>query len=137
MTVDSTVDREQDSSNGSVTMTELPDGRLIRVVGDLGPDTVPGLRTALAAARAAHTWIIVDLSMAAAVDRVALNTLVAGSYATRRGGRELLLVVPPDLRRTVVHAARLGSAFTTFPTVPRALSAATAGAGSRGGPARR
>ena len=78
-----------------------------------------------------------SILIAEGTDKVKVNTPIAGSYATRRGGRELLLVVPPDLRRTVVHAARLGSAFTTFPTVPRALSAATAGAGSRGGPARR
>ncbi|MCO8276263.1 STAS domain-containing protein [Actinoplanes sp. TRM 88003] len=102
---------------------------VVRVIGDLGPDTITDLRTVLAEAAGAHSWVIVDLSRTSAVHRVALNMLLAGRSAARRRGGDLLLVASPDLVRRVLHTRRMDSAFTTYPTVPRAMSRALAATG--------
>lgn len=129
---------------GSITLGRMANASLVRIVGDLGLDSVLELQKVLGAALGRHAWIIVDLSLTAIVDRVALNTLVTGSYAARGRGGGLLLVAPSDLVHIALDGARMRSAFTTFPTLPQALSevsakvfAAAGAVRKRGGPRRR
>ncbi|MEU4214205.1 STAS domain-containing protein [Actinoplanes sp. NPDC026623] len=71
-----------------------------------------------------HPRVIVDLARAGTVDSVGLSTLLAALRTACREGGDLLLAAPSGLMLDVLHASRLDTAFTTFGTVPQAMTAA-------------
>jgi anti-anti-sigma factor len=125
MTVVATTQDEQRGETAAVgvVVCGIAGTTMIRVVGDLGVDAVPALRTALQTSSRRHCWIIMDLDRVTSVDRVALNTLVSGGFSARRRGGALLLVARHAVVGSALETARMGHAFRTFPTVPRAMSA--------------
>ncbi|WP_212990818.1 STAS domain-containing protein [Actinoplanes auranticolor] len=135
MTVVATNHDKQQGATGAadVTVCGMAGATLIRVVGNLGVDVVPALRTALETSFRRHSWVIMDLDLVTAVDRIALNTLVTGGFAARRRGGALLLVAKHAVVGSALETARMGHALRRFPTVPQAMSAVPPEESSRTG----
>ncbi|GIE28556.1 hypothetical protein Ait01nite_016010 [Actinoplanes italicus] len=117
-------DRAVDST--WITVHAMAGASVVRVIGDLDLAVATRLRTALDAALATSPWLIVDLRQAEAVDSVGLGVLIAAHQAARRQGGDLLLAAAPPFFLSVLRAARLGSVFMTFDTVPQAITFALA-----------
>lgn len=105
---------------------------VVRVVGDVDLAVAARLRATFESALAMRPWIIVDLRQAAAVDSVGLGVLIAARQGARRRGGDLVLAAAPVFVLSVLHAARLGTAFPTFDTVPQAITFALRSAAERG-----
>lgn len=118
--------KTQDEAPVRVGLTLTTTAVVVRLAGDVDLDVVDDLRTALDDAVALRPYVIVDLTAAAAVDSLGLNTLVRGRNAARRNGGELLLVGPSRFVQTVLRTMRLHTAFRVFETVPQALTATQA-----------
>lgn len=97
---------------------------VVRIVGDVDLATATQLRATLETALSAYPQVIVDLSHACVVDSVGLSVLVTARRTARLRGGDLLLAALSPRLRSVLHAARLSSAFITFDTVPQAMTAA-------------
>jgi anti-anti-sigma factor len=95
---------------------------VVRIVGDVDLAVAARLREVLDSVLAAHAWVIVDLRRAEAVDSIGLGVLLAARQAARRRDGDLVLAAVPPFVRSVLSAARLASAFTTFDTVPQAIT---------------
>jgi anti-anti-sigma factor len=132
------VTEEADDTTGTdgteITWHAMPGASVVRVAGDIDLSTATRLRTALTTALGQSSWIIVDLRRVEAVDSVGLGVLIAAREAARRSGGDLLLAAASPFFGAVLRAARLETVFTTFDTVPRAITYALAPQG--GGPGR-
>jgi anti-anti-sigma factor len=115
-----------------IVLRGLAGASVVRVVGDVDLAVAGRLRATFESALAAHPWIIVDLRGADAVDSVGLGVLVAARQAARRRSGDLVLAAVPAFVTSVLRAARLGSAFTTFDSVPQAITYALRPAADRG-----
>lgn len=109
-----------------VVVHSLAGASVVRIVGDVDLAAAGSLRTALGQALVEHPWIIVDLRRVAAVDSIGLGVLVAAREAARRQSGDLVLAAAPPFVLSVLHAARLGTVFSTFDTVPQAITFALA-----------
>lgn len=121
------LDGDQRTVDGTtITVHAMAGATVLRLVGDLDLAVATRLRTTLDAALSGGPWIIVDLRQVEAVDSVGLGVLIAARQAARRSGGDLLLAAAPPLFVSVLQAARLGSVFVTFDTVPQAITFALA-----------
>ncbi|GAA2703442.1 STAS domain-containing protein [Actinoplanes palleronii] len=118
---------EHETDDFQVVTHTLDGVSLIRLIGDVDLSVAARLRTTFETALAAHPSIIVDLSQVGAVDSVGLGVLVTARQTARRQSGDVLLAAAPAFFTAVLHAARLGAVFTTFATVPQAMTAALAG----------
>ncbi|KUL30756.1 STAS domain-containing protein [Actinoplanes awajinensis] len=118
---------EHETDDFQVVTHTLDGVSLVRLIGDVDLSVAARLRTTFETALAAHPWVIVDLTRAGAVDSIGLGVLVAAAQVARRRSGDVLLAGAPPFFTAVLHAARLGAVFTTFATVPQAMTAALAG----------
>ncbi|MEU8662515.1 STAS domain-containing protein [Actinoplanes philippinensis] len=109
-----------------ITVHAMGGASVVRIIGDLDLAVADRLRTTLEPAIARCPWVIVDLGGAGAVDSVGLGVLVAARQAARREDGDVLLAATPPFVTSVLRAARLDAVFTTFDTVPRAITFALA-----------
>ncbi|WP_433796633.1 STAS domain-containing protein [Actinoplanes sp. CA-252034] len=105
-----------------ITVHAMDGASVIRIIGDLDLDVAARLRATLESTVARCPWVIVDLRHTGGVDSVGLGILAAAGQSARRQGGDLLLAAAPPFFLSVVHAARLGAHFTTFDTVPQAIT---------------
>jgi anti-anti-sigma factor len=119
-------------SDAQIVLRSMAGVSVVRIVGDVDLAVATRLRATFESALAMHPWIIVDLRRADAVDSAGLGVLIAARHGARRRGGDLVLAAAPAFFLSVLHAARLGTAFTTFDTVPQAMTFALRSAAERG-----
>ncbi|GAA4954749.1 STAS domain-containing protein [Actinoplanes utahensis] len=118
------IDEHEDhlGSHARIMAHAMAGASVIRLVGDIDLEVAAALRTTLDTALTASPWAIVDLRQVGAVDSVGLGVLIAARHAARRQGGDVLLAAAPPFFLAVLRAARLGAVFSTFATVPQAIT---------------
>jgi len=112
---------------GQIILHTMDGMSLVRLIGDVDLSTATSLRATFEEALAASPRVIVDLSRVGAVDSIGLGILVTAVQVARRNHGDVLLAAAPPFFISVLRAARLNTTFTTYDTVPRAMTAATTG----------
>ncbi|GGN65798.1 hypothetical protein GCM10010112_27560 [Actinoplanes lobatus] len=109
-----------------ITVRAMAGASVVRIIGDLDLAVATRLRTDLESAIARCPWAIVDLRGIGAVDSIGLGVLLAARQSALRQGGDLLLAAAPPFFLSVLRAARIDAVFTTFDTVPQAVTRALA-----------
>ncbi|MBW6440213.1 STAS domain-containing protein [Actinoplanes hulinensis] len=109
-----------------ITVRAMAGASVVRIIGDLDLAVATRLRTDLESAIARCPWVIVDLRGIGAVDSLGLGVLLAARESALRQAGDLLLAAAPPFFRSVLRAARIDAVFTTFDTVPQAVTRALA-----------
>jgi anti-anti-sigma factor len=110
---------------GTVDVAHDPSGlAIVTLQGEHDLGTRETLTDALAQA-AAHSNVLVDLSLCTFVDSTVINVLLNAAQAVKVGGERLALVIPPEQRRVarVAEMTGLGKLLAVYETRDAALAA--------------